>query len=69
MSEYIPRFNLLESQSALQKMANLKCEDEHMIVIEMIKVGSVELHSETLLHFNLCIDFCEFDADGIYQFS
>ena len=58
----IPRLNLDELQSALQKMANLRCEDEHGIVIEIIKMGNAQLHAEILLHFNRCIDCGEFDA-------
>ena len=44
-------------------MANLRCEDEHGLVIEMIKMGSLQLQNKILQHFNHCLDEGEFDPD------
>ena len=44
-------------------MANLRCADEHGIVIEMIKHGSAQLKWHILCCFNRYLAVGEFDAD------
>ena len=59
----IPKFSLDDLNKGLQKMANCRCADEHGIVIEMIKHGSLELKWHILCCFNQYIEAGEFDSD------
>ena len=59
----IPKFSLDDLNKGLQKMANCRCADEHGIVIEMIKHGSLELKWHILCCFNRYIEVSEFDSD------
>ena len=59
----IPKFSFDELTIALQKMANLRCEDEHGLVIEIIKIGSLQLQYAILQHSNHCLDEGEVDSD------
>lgn len=48
----IPLFTPADFSLAVRHMANLRCEDEDGIVIEMIKHGSPKLHTVILDYFN-----------------
>ena len=48
---------------ALEKIANIKCADDHNLVAEMVKMGSTQLHRRILDAFNKCLDEGEFDHE------
>ena len=59
--EDIPRFSIDELVDAMSKMSNLKCADEHGLIIEMMKMVCPQPHRRLLDAFNHCLDDYEFE--------
>ena len=59
----IPKFSFDGLSTGLQTIANVRCADEHGIVIEMIKHGSAQLKLHILCCFNKYLPVGEFDTD------